>query len=109
CLVAGALGSAAFHPPGAHKAAQIGQVHMAGQAATAASLFFLFGQAGLSIGPALGGFLLDHLDRMGVLIVALLIVPIGLFAAWQLRPLHVYTPGTPAIGPDLAPGILGGH
>jgi FSR family fosmidomycin resistance protein-like MFS transporter len=86
CLVLAALGSAAFHPPGANKAAQIGHAHMAGQTATAASLFFLFGQGGLSVGPALGGFMLDYFDRAGVLFIALLVVPIGLFAAWQLRP-----------------------
>src|SRR3990167_8686523 len=51
-LVVGSLGSAAFHPPGAMKASQMGNLHMAGQAATAASIFFLFGQSGLSLGPA---------------------------------------------------------
>jgi FSR family fosmidomycin resistance protein-like MFS transporter len=59
-LIIGALGSAAFHPPGANSATQVGHVHMAGRAATAASLFFLFGQGGLSLGPAIG---VDHLDR----------------------------------------------
>lgn len=86
CLIIGSLGSAAFHPPGATKAAQVGHVHMAGQAATAASLFFLFGQGGLSVGPAIGGFIVDHLDRMGILIVTALIVPVGVFAAWVFRP-----------------------
>ncbi len=84
-LVIGALGSAAFHPPGANSATQVGHVHMAGRAATAASLFFLFGQGGLSLGPAIGGFTLDHLGRPGLLIVTILTVPVGLFAAYQLR------------------------
>ncbi|MBM4425551.1 MAG: MFS transporter [Chloroflexi bacterium] len=86
-LVLGSVGSAAFHPPGAAKATQEGHTHMAGKAATAASLFFLFGQGGLSFGPALGGFIVDHLDRAGVLIVTALAAPVGLFAAWALRPL----------------------
>ena len=84
-LVIGALGSAAFHPPGANQATQAGLTHMAGRAATAASLFFLFGQGGLSLGPALGGFILDHLDRAGLLLITIPIIPIGLLAAYQLR------------------------
>ncbi|MBL8056255.1 MAG: MFS transporter [Anaerolineales bacterium] len=80
CLVAAALGSGAFHPPGTARAAQAG-----GQAATAASIFFLFGQIGLSAGPALGGLILEHGGRAGVLAVALAVAPIGLFSAWALR------------------------
>lgn len=79
-LVLAALGSGAFHPPGAARAAQVG-----GQAATAASIFFLFGQAGLSAGPALGGFLLEHTDRAGILGVALAVLPVGGLMAWALR------------------------
>ncbi len=86
-LVFAALGSAAFHPPGTMKATQVGQWLWAGQAATAASIFFLFGQFGLSLGPAIGGALLDTLGLSGLLILAALALPIGLFAAWQLRPL----------------------
>ena len=52
-LILASLGSGAFHPPGAMKAAQVGKVLMAGQAATAASVFFLFGQGGLSAGRPL--------------------------------------------------------
>jgi FSR family fosmidomycin resistance protein-like MFS transporter len=85
CLVMGALGSGAFHPPGAMKAAQVGQQHMAGKMATAASIFFLFGQGGLSLGPAIGGALLDQVGRAGLLILALVTVPIGLFTAWAMR------------------------
>jgi len=85
-LMLGALGSAAFHPPGAMKAAQAGRQFMAGQVATAASVFFLFGQGGLSAGPAIGGVILEHLGRAGLLILALVTIPVGVFAAWQLRP-----------------------
>ena len=85
-LVVGSLGSAAFHPPGTMKAAQVGHLHMTGQVATAASLFFLFGQGGLSMGPALGGLIIDHLGRAGLLLLTAITVPIGLWTAWQLRP-----------------------
>lgn len=85
-LVIGALGSAAFHPPGTMKAAQVGHLHMTGQVATAASIFFLFGQGGLSVGPAIGGVLIDTLGRVGLLLLTALTVPIGLWTAWLLRP-----------------------
>ena len=85
-LVIGALGSAAFHPPGTMKAAQVGHLHMTGQVATAASIFFLFGQGGLSVGPAVGGVLIDHLGRMGLLLLTAITLPIGLWTAWQMRP-----------------------
>jgi FSR family fosmidomycin resistance protein-like MFS transporter len=84
-LIIGSLGSAAFHPPATMKAVQLGQTRLAGHAATAASLFILFGQSGLSVGPALGGAILDHMGRSGLLSLTAIAVPIGLFAAWQLR------------------------
>jgi FSR family fosmidomycin resistance protein-like MFS transporter len=85
CLVIGALGSAAFHPPGTAQAARVGQLYMAGRTATAASLFFLFGQGGLSVGPAIGGLIVDYLGREGIWIVAALVAPAGLFAWWAMR------------------------
>lgn len=94
-LVIGALGSAAFHAPGAAKASQVGHIHMAGQVATAASLFFLFGQGGFALGPALGGLIIDQLDRSGILILSLCAVPIGLFALRTLDPKREPAP-TPA-------------
>jgi MFS transporter, FSR family, fosmidomycin resistance protein len=103
-LVIGSLGSAAFHPPGAMKAAQVGHVHMAGQAATAASIFFLFGQGGLSVGPAVGGLILDYLGRPGLLLLTALTFPIGLFAAWQLRPA---APVAQRLGPSGPPPMPG--
>ncbi len=86
-LIIGSLGSGAFHPSGASQAAKIGHTHMAGRVATAASIFFLFGQGGYSFGPALGGVILDHLGRSGMLLISTLALPIGVFAAWQLRSL----------------------
>jgi FSR family fosmidomycin resistance protein-like MFS transporter len=98
-LVIGALGSAAFHPPGTMKAAQVGHLHMTGQAATAASLFFLFGQGGLSVGPGIGGWMIDHLGRLGLLLLAALTVPVGLWTARELRPA---LPAAPGRGPTRA-------
>ncbi|MGA2110613.1 MAG: MFS transporter [Anaerolineales bacterium] len=66
-LVAAAVGSAAFHPSGAAKAAEDGSRYLAGSATTAAALFFFFGAGGTVIGPALGGFLIDQLGLPGVL------------------------------------------
>lgn len=95
-LVAAALGSGAFHPPGTATAARVGAVGLAGQAATAASIFFLFGQAGLSAGPALGGYLVEHGGRAAVLGLAGVALPIGLFMAWAMRGVTAVTraPGT---------------
>lgn len=95
-LVLAALGSGAFHPGGTARAAQVGAVDLAGQAATAASVFFLFGQVGLSAGPALGGLLLEHTGKAGILGLAALAAPAGLFVLAVLR-------DPPAGGPRLAP------
>jgi FSR family fosmidomycin resistance protein-like MFS transporter len=50
-------GSAAFHPVGAMYAAESSRA----RAASNTSIFFLMGQLGLAIGPALAGVLLDQL------------------------------------------------
>ncbi len=116
-LVVGSLGSAAFHPPGTMKAAQVGHLHLPGQVATAASFFFLFGQGGLSLGPALGGLIIDHLGRGGLLLLTAITVPIGLWTAWQLRPAPVTVgasgkaqaasqPAGPLVSPDRVLFIL---
>lgn len=84
-LVLAALGSGAFHPPGTARAAHVGAHGLAGQAATAASIFFLFGQGGLSAGPALGGFLMEHGGRTGIVGVAVVTFLVGVFALWALR------------------------
>ena len=84
-LIVASLGSGAFHPPGTALAARVGAVGMAGAAATAASIFFLFGQAGLSAGPAIGGFIMEHGGRGGVLALAAAVVPIGVFTVWAIQ------------------------
>ena len=108
-LVLGSLGSAAFHPPGTMKAAQVGHLHMTGQVATAASLFFLFGQGGLSVGPGIGGWMIEHLGRLGLLLLTGITVPIGLWLAWEMRPAtgpagapatRASEPSGPLVSPD---------
>jgi FSR family fosmidomycin resistance protein-like MFS transporter len=105
CLIVAALGSAAFHAPGAAKAAQIGHLHMAGQVATAASLFFLFGQGGFALGPAAGGFLVDRFSRSGVLFFTLPAILIGLLAARSLSPAR--EPVEPEARPESASRVMG--
>jgi MFS transporter, FSR family, fosmidomycin resistance protein len=54
--VLAAVGSGAFHPVGAMHASNSDKL----RSVTNTSLFFLMGQMGLAIGPALAGFLLDR-------------------------------------------------
>ncbi|OGO16285.1 MAG: hypothetical protein A2Z14_11255 [Chloroflexi bacterium RBG_16_48_8] len=85
-LIIAALGSGAFHPAGTMEATRRGYERFAGRAATAASLFFLFGQAAYSLGPAMGGFLLKQFSAPGLLFLLIVVVPIGLNTAIRLRP-----------------------
>lgn len=57
-LILASICSAAFHPAGADLGARGGGTGPA--LAGLASWFFLFGQVGLSVGPALSGYLIDH-------------------------------------------------
>lgn len=84
-LLIAALGSGAFHPAGTALAAQSGQRYLAGQVATASALFFVFGQGGYTLGPALGGAVLEHVGRGGLLWLVVVGVPIGVYAARTLR------------------------
>ncbi len=89
CLVLASFGSAAFHPAGTMQATLIGRNLYAGRETTAASYFFLFGQAGLFFGPLITGPLLDNFGMTGLLLPAFLTLPIGLNAAQQLRGIPV--------------------
>jgi FSR family fosmidomycin resistance protein-like MFS transporter len=80
-LILAGFGSAAFHPSGASKASEDGNRFLPGGAATATALFFLFGQAGGAVGPALGGLLVDHLGLMGVLALTSLALLVGVAVA----------------------------
>lgn len=89
-LTLAALGSGAFHPAGTAEAAEAGQLRVHGREATAASVFFLFGQAGYSLGPALGGAIVDRWGPAGLLLLATFVLPISMAGgkginsrAWQ--------------------------
>lgn len=85
CLILGGLGSAAFHPAGTMQATLRGRSGLAGRETTAAAWFFTAGQSGYFIGPIIGGPLLDLFGPAGLLILAVITLPLGLNAAWQLR------------------------
>jgi FSR family fosmidomycin resistance protein-like MFS transporter len=99
-LVVAALGSAAFHPAGAMEATVRGRIQSASRETTAASAFFVFGQTGLSLGPAIGGPLLDRWGTVGLLVLPLLVSPTIINAAANLKPLglEVGAAGEPASG-----------
>jgi FSR family fosmidomycin resistance protein-like MFS transporter len=84
-LILSALGSAAFHPAGTMESSEIGKVHYGGEVMTAASLFFLFGQAGYSVGPAIGGLLIGEWGPSGLLLLVPVVLSSGLFAANHFR------------------------
>ena len=83
-LVLAALGSAAFHPAGTMEATSRAKVHFGGQETLAASFFFLFGQGGLSVGPAIGGILLDQFGPQGLMLLLALVVPVAINAGRQI-------------------------
>jgi FSR family fosmidomycin resistance protein-like MFS transporter len=84
-LVLASLGSGAFHPAGASRAAMIGKEHFSGKPTTVTAWFFLFGQAGFFFGPILGGGLLDRFGIAGIYGVAALGIPLAILLAWSLR------------------------
>ena len=83
-LIVSALGSAAFHAAGTERATTRGKSLMFGKAATAASLFFLFGQLGLAFGPAIGGALLERMGTIGVLALTVASVPLAINSIYRL-------------------------
>ncbi len=84
-LVLAALGSGAFHPAGTMEATLRGRAHLSGLETTSASLFFVFGQAGFSIGPAIGGAILDRWGPAGLILLLFLVVPVGLNAGAHIE------------------------
>jgi FSR family fosmidomycin resistance protein-like MFS transporter len=84
-LALAGFGSAAFHPAAAMVANRRGHEYYAGRAATATSFFFLFGRTGSSLGPAVGGMLLEKFSTPGLLILTGLALPVALNAAIRLQ------------------------
>lgn len=111
-LVLAALGSAAFHPAGTLEASLVGREGHGGGETTATSVFFLFGQAGLSLGPALGGPILDRWGTPGLLLLLLIVLPVGANAGMGIRPLRSELeaafdkPGNPSRSVQLKKGLL---
>lgn len=95
--VVAAVGSGAFHPQGAMHAGTV----IAGRAATATAVFFLFGQGGLATGPFVGGLILDNMGTIGIYVLALLAIPLLLFMAYNMRHAIAYLPVV-AHSPDKA-------
>jgi FSR family fosmidomycin resistance protein-like MFS transporter len=85
-LVLAGFGVAAFHPAGTMDATLIGRHHLSSRENTAASIFFLFGQVGHTIGPALAGPILDGWGPVGLLLLVVLVLPVGLNAGLRLPP-----------------------
>ncbi len=83
-LVVGSLGSAGFHAAGTERATERGSVIMLGRAATAASLFFLFGLTGHAFGPAIGGFIIERTGIRGVLVLTVLALPVAFNSIYRL-------------------------
>ncbi len=94
-LILAALGSAAYHPVGTVQAALQGRVHLQGREATAASLFFMAGQAGHFLGPILAGIILSsRLGAPGLLSFSIVSLPVG----WTLASrLSANRPHLPAV------------
>lgn len=84
-LILGALGSAALHASGTERAASRGKKLMVGGAATATSVFFLFGQAGFSLGPFIGGLVLQAMGALGILFLVAGMLPIAMNALYWMH------------------------
>ena len=84
-LIISSFGSGAFHPAGAAQATLRGRTRYTGREATVTSYFFLFGRVGYFLGPLLGGLLLSRFGLSGLFALAIPVLPIGFYAANQLR------------------------
>ncbi len=83
-LVIGALGSGAFHPVGAMSATHAGGA----KGTSATSIFFLFGQSGLALGPVVSGAVLQRYGLAGLPWVALAMLPaVAMMVAFLRQPI----------------------
>mgnify|MGYP005840981485 CR=1 FL=1 len=102
-----ALGSGAFHPVGTMLAAESD----GSRAASSLSYFFLLGQGGLALGPALAGFLLDQANPAGsgqvtvapLYVLALLATPAVAFMALSITRSRLH-PSVPLTSPAQGAG-----
>lgn len=87
-LVLSSICSGAFHPAGASEATIAGSERMNGREASASSLFFLFGQTGVGIGPILGGVVIGWLGMPGLGFLSILTIPVAYFTYKELRTIN---------------------
>jgi MFS transporter, FSR family, fosmidomycin resistance protein len=73
CLAIGAWGSGAFHAAGMVNANASGGVRYP---TMATSIFFLFGQTGLAVGPIVAGYYLERVGLVGMTYAALAALPV---------------------------------
>lgn len=98
-LVIGSLGSGAFHPAATMQATLQGRRKMGGRETTAASLFFMMGQFGISLAPVLAGWLLGWFDDVrGLLLLLTVAVPAWGWLFWQGRHFAGETQAKPQSG-----------
>lgn len=81
CMSLGSFGSGALHPAGMVNASAAGGRFPT----TATSIFFLFGQTGLSIGPFIAGVVIQTLGIAGLPYMTLAMLPAIYFMAVYLR------------------------
>lgn len=93
-LIMVSFGSAAFHPAGTMEATSRGEQGDSGAGTLATSFFFLFGQGGLSLGPALGGLLLDRWGPVGLSLLLIIVLPIGVNSGIRLSSKADREPGS---------------
>ncbi|MDM8527914.1 MFS transporter [Anaerolineales bacterium HSG24] len=89
-FVMAAFGSAAFHPMGTMHAATADKK----QVATGTSIFFLFGQSGLALGPILAGLILKYTGVIGIYGLAISALPLLFFIGYTMRDTKPYIPKT---------------
>ncbi len=90
-MIIASLGSAMFHPVATERATTRARQLAIGGVTTASATFFLFGQMGFSIGPVVGGQLLDGFGLVGIWALALFALPVAGFSFYQnyqFRNLH---------------------
>jgi len=83
-LVLASLGSAAFHPAGTAEATGRARTHFAEAETTVTSFFFFSGAAGYSIGPMIGGPILDRWGPSGLMVLAFIVAPASIAAGRYL-------------------------
>ncbi|HHX43673.1 MAG TPA: MFS transporter [Chloroflexi bacterium] len=98
------FGSGAWHPQGAANATVAGGRRWG---ATAASVFFLGGTLGTTVGSAASGVLLSTLGRSSLLIISALTITVALTLVRPWIPFHVTTAKQEEQSPTTANGATG--